>query len=126
MWCHILQLKKHYELFLNTPATAVLLSFAFSVHSLLKIYVFAHGFTSQKGGVSLLGSVLLLGSIQYLNYAGYITQITRYVDLKPLFSLNANSIIRENYYAQHWNSTLAGTSEAHGCEIQLQHRNKGI
>ena len=32
-----------------TPAAAVLLSFAFSVPSLLKLYVFAHGFTSQKG-----------------------------------------------------------------------------
>ena len=32
-----------------TPAAAVLLSFAFSMLSLLKIDVFVHGVTSEKG-----------------------------------------------------------------------------
>ena len=43
-------------------ATAVLLSFAFSVLSLLKINVSL----LKKGGVRLLGSVLLLGIIRYV------------------------------------------------------------
>ena len=50
------------------PAAVILLSFAFSMPSLLKIYGFAHGFTSQKEGVHLLGSVLLLGNIRYCTY----------------------------------------------------------
>ena len=47
-----------------TPAAVVLLSFTFSVPSLLKIYVFAHGF--KKGGVHLLSRALLLGIIRYV------------------------------------------------------------
>ena len=83
---------------------------------------------------TFLNSAKLIGLLHfviYLNYTGFIPQITHSVALKPLFSLNASSIIRENYYTQHWNSTLTGTSvltyqATHGCEIKLQHPNKGI
>ena len=48
-----------------TAESAVLLSFAFSGPSLLKIVVFAYGFT-------LLGSALQLGIIQYIYIYIYI------------------------------------------------------
>ena len=44
---------------------AVQPSFSFSVPSLLKIYVFARGFTSQKGSAHVLRNALLLGTIRY-------------------------------------------------------------
>ena len=47
-----------------TPATAVPLSFAFSVPSLLKVYVCAWFHFSKRE--RLLGSVLLLGIIRYV------------------------------------------------------------
>ena len=48
--------------------------------------------------------------VKYLNYTGYIPYITHRMALLPLFSLNASSVTRDNYYAQHWNSMLDGAS----------------
>ena len=47
----------------------------------------------------------LLHFVKYLTYTGFISHITHNLALKPLFSLNASSVIRENYYAQQRNST---------------------
>ena len=90
MWCHVAA-KTHYELFLKvTPAAAVLLSLAFSLPSRLKIYVFVHGFTFQKGGVHLLDSVLLLGIIRYCNLTSVEQQASQsgFKQLAPLLSFS--------------------------------------
>ena len=61
-----------------TPAAAVLLSFAFSVLSLLKIYVFVYGFTSEKGGCASIRYCATIGNNTVAIIATLHTEI--YID----------------------------------------------
>ena len=67
-----------------------MLSFAFSMPSRLKIYVFVHGFPFQKVAVPLLGSVLLLGIIRYCNLTSVEQQASQsgFKQLAPLLSFS--------------------------------------
>ena len=56
--------------------------------------------------------MLPLGSINFCQIfeLQWINTTLPPLTMWPLFSLNACSVTRENYYAKHWNSTSTGTS----------------